>query len=176
MFADYAAGNYRLLSNSPCIDLGNNAYVNNANDSDGNSRIMGYCVDMGAYEHPSASILPHYWLLENELNLDGSDDYSDNDVDGFNNWEEWRCDTVPTNDQSYLGMNHITRTGTPAGVVIWWSSSTNRTYSLTRSTNLVINPTFTSMASNIPGREGSTCYTDTTSFTTGPCYFQVGAE
>jgi hypothetical protein len=49
MFAD-ADG--RLLAGSPCIDAGNDAAVPSGvtTDLDGNPRIQGACVDMGAFE------------------------------------------------------------------------------------------------------------------------------
>lgn len=40
LFFDLAAGNFRLQSNSPCINAGNNAYVATTTDLDGNPRIM----------------------------------------------------------------------------------------------------------------------------------------
>ncbi|HOC56498.1 MAG TPA: choice-of-anchor Q domain-containing protein, partial [Verrucomicrobiota bacterium] len=42
--------NLRLQANSPCINAGNNAYVVGATDLDGNPRINGDTVDVGAYE------------------------------------------------------------------------------------------------------------------------------
>ena len=61
-FVDAAAGNYRLSTNSPCIDRGANFYVQSATDLDGNPRIMNGGVDMGAYECQEA-VAPRfgYW-------------------------------------------------------------------------------------------------------------------
>ena len=49
-FVDSGAGDYRLASESPCINAGNNAYVAGTNDLDGNLRIVNVAADMGAYE------------------------------------------------------------------------------------------------------------------------------
>jgi hypothetical protein len=49
--------NLRLQPDSPCINAGNNAYVFTATDLDGNPRILGGTVDMGAYECSSPTSL-----------------------------------------------------------------------------------------------------------------------
>lgn len=48
--APTSAGNYRLQASSSAIDMGNSLSVTVSFDLDGNSRIMGRAVDMGAYE------------------------------------------------------------------------------------------------------------------------------
>ncbi len=48
--APTTAGNLRLQASSPAFDAGNDAVVGVATDLDGNPRIMGTAVDMGAYE------------------------------------------------------------------------------------------------------------------------------
>ncbi len=49
-FVEWEEGNYRLLSGSPCIDVGDNAGATTATDLDGSPRIINSIVDMGAYE------------------------------------------------------------------------------------------------------------------------------
>jgi hypothetical protein len=51
MFVNQAGGDFHLQSNSPCINMGANSYVNSATDLDGNPRIVQGTVDMGAYEY-----------------------------------------------------------------------------------------------------------------------------
>ena len=50
LFLDATAGDFHLLPNSPCIDTGYNGFVSSTTDVEGNPRILGRSVDMGAYE------------------------------------------------------------------------------------------------------------------------------
>ena len=54
-FADAANGDYHLVSDSPCIDAGNNNYVLEDIDLDGNERIQHFTVDIGCYEYELAT-------------------------------------------------------------------------------------------------------------------------
>jgi len=57
-FIDYAGGNYRLQTNSPCINAGSNGCLTVTVDLDGAPRVVDGIVDMGAYEHQRAP-----WIL-----------------------------------------------------------------------------------------------------------------
>jgi len=53
LFAAAADGNYRLTRRSPCVNTGTNQlWMTGAVDLDGEPRLVGTTVDMGAYEFP----------------------------------------------------------------------------------------------------------------------------
>ncbi len=173
LFLNLAGGDYHLSSNSPCINSGNNAYVSNTNDLDGNPRIVGGTVDIGAYEYQTpSSILSYAWAQQYGLPTDGTADYADSDGDGMNNYAEWKAGTNPTNAASVLVLQAPATTNT-TGITVTWQSVSGVTYYLQSSTNL---PVFTSLQSNLVGLAGSTSYTDTTATNSGPYFYRVGVQ
>jgi uncharacterized delta-60 repeat protein len=50
LLENLATGDLRLQANSPCIDAGTNSFVVGDTDLDGNPRVTGSAVDIGAYE------------------------------------------------------------------------------------------------------------------------------
>ncbi len=175
LFIEQAGANFRLQTNSPCINAGDNASVVTTNDLDGRPRILGGTVDMGAYEFQGDGIGEFTaWLLHYGLPTDGSTDYVDTDAHGMNNWQEWICDTNPTNALSVLRMLSIS--SGPSGPTVIWQSANTRDYFLQRSVAFLRPPVFVTVATNIVGQAGVTTYVDTTANDPRPLFYRVGVH
>jgi hypothetical protein len=175
LFVNTAAGNFRLQSNSPCINTGHPASAPGSTDLEDNPRIAGGTVDIGAYEFQSpASVISYAYLQQYGLPMDGTVDYADSDGDGMNNWQEWQSGTIPTNILSLLQMTDVLNG--ISGTTVTWQSVSDRTYFLLRSDNLAAEPAFSIIASNLVGEAGTTSYLDPTTAGTGPCFYRVGVQ
>jgi hypothetical protein len=180
-FVDYTGGNLHLGSNSPCINSGTFGTARTTNDLDGNPRIVGGTVDIGAYEYQTpTSIISYAWLQQYGLPTDGSADYADTDGDTMNTYQEWFSGTIPTNALSVLALLPPAPTNNPAGLVVSWQSvftpGTGHTYFLQRSTNLGAHPAFFTIRQLISGRAGTISFTDTKATNSGPYFYRVGVQ
>ncbi|HTA29593.1 MAG TPA: choice-of-anchor Q domain-containing protein, partial [Candidatus Cybelea sp.] len=172
---DPVHGNFRLQSNSPCINAGNNSFVTSTTDLDGRPRVVGGTVDMGAYEYQGPGMGEFTaWLQQYGLPTDGSADYADSDHNGMSNLGKWRAGLNPTNPVSVLQM--ITATNAPTGLSVTWQSVSGINYYLQRAGNLQSQPAFSSIQSNIVGQTNSTTFTDTNVTGLGPFFYRVGVQ
>ncbi len=169
-FIDYSHGDLRLQSNSSCVNAGNNAFVATVTDVDGNPRIVGGTVDLGASECQMPAWLSCFaWLQTYQLATDAAALHADADGDGLNNWQEWICGTCPTNPFSTLRLLSATPMGTAVSVT--WQSVAGTTYVLERSTSPA--EAFKRVAANIIGQADTTTYIDTNGTGTGPLFYRV---
>ena len=164
---------YRLQANSPCINAGKNALAVGPTDLDGNPRISGGTVDVGAYEFQNpASVISYAWLQQYRLATDGSADFADADGDGMNNWKEWICGTNPTNAQSVLRM--LPPTNSPSGgITLSWQSVSNRSYALERGAGMGLTQQFSNLAAAIQGQPSVTVFTDTNAPPPGSSFYRI---
>ena len=174
-FMDLAGGNVRLQANSPCINAGDNRRACISPDMDGNPRLVGGTVDIGAYEFQTpTSVISYAWLQRYALPTDGTADFTDLDGDGFNNWQEWRAGSTPTNALSFLRLLPPAPAGT--NLTLTWPSAIGRSYSLDYSPDLSATPRFLPLATNLPGGTGTTTFTLTNPAAAPFRFYRVGVE
>lgn len=113
LFVDQLARDYRIASNSPCIDLGaNESWMATAEDLDGNPRLHNQVVDMGAYEIQSPSGTPDY----DQDGLSNADEalvygtartVADTDDDGMGDGNEIHAHTDPSDSSSVMKILQV---------------------------------------------------------------------
>jgi hypothetical protein len=174
LFVNAANGDFRLQSNSPCINWGNNVFITNAADLAGNPRIVEGTVDMGAYEYQGIVGLA-------DSDNDGISDDWERQYGGNQNPDRVCSNGVNTILQAYIaGLNpndpdskfltSVFRSSTSS--ILGWNTTSGRVYSVYFSTNLLNG--FQCLETNIPWIAG--CYTDLVHSACGEGFYKIGVE
>ena len=86
-----------------------------------------------------------------------ADAVADEDEDGMTNLDELIAGTNPTNENSVLAVD-FTAVSTNSQAILRWPSVLDRTYTVSRSTNLPAG--FSVLATNLPALPAMNVYTD----------------
>jgi len=172
---DISGGDFRLTSNSPCINAGDNSLGVGSVDLDGNPRVVGGTTDVGAYEFQSpVSPISYAWLAQYGFANDGSADGLDPDGDHMTNFQEWRAGTVPTNAASAVRVVSVTSAAPNPGLLVRWESVYFKSYFVERSTNLAIESPFVTISSNFASQPtATTAALDVAATNSGPYFYRV---
>ncbi|MGE4490556.1 MAG: S8 family serine peptidase, partial [Kiritimatiellales bacterium] len=154
LFADSHVGDFHLQSTSPCIDAGMAVYVKTETDLDGQARIVGNAVDIGAYEFGMIGDVDEDGLPDDwESRYFGNSKSADPNKLAANGLNSLRAAYIagldPTDPQNVFGITGgDAETGT-----FEWSSVSGRVYSVWWTTNLT--ESFQCLESNILWTAGS---------------------
>ncbi len=155
LFVDLVGGDYHLRPDSPCVDAGTSDVEGiPEQDMDGEARVLGAEIDMGADEclDSDGDLLPDYLERFHFESLSwGPDD--DPDCDGMSIAEELVCGTNPSNPHSCLKVTEIMPL--ELSTRVWWNALPGRQYRVDASENmkdwLCISPVIT--REDLPGEE-----------------------
>ncbi|MGH7942303.1 MAG: hypothetical protein ACREFR_14640 [Limisphaerales bacterium] len=140
-----------------------------------NPRIVGGTVDIGAYEYQTPTLVISYaYLKQYGLPTDGSVDFKDLDGTAFDVYQDWIASLNPTNSASVPAMLTPVTTNIKTGVKVTWQGVSGIPYFLQRSTNLISEPPFTTIQSNVTGQTNTTSYTDASATNNVPYFYRVG--
>ena len=123
-FVDAANGNYRLAADSPCRGAGSKVHAAGETDLDGNPRIMGRFIDMGAYEFVEET--PEPPSLAEALDCPALAFATGGDAEWVGQWEKThdgedaaRSGTISDNQSTWLE----TTVAGPGTLSFWWTVS-----------------------------------------------------
>jgi hypothetical protein len=142
LFADAGGGDHHLMPNSPCINAGDNRFVQLNEDLDGNARIFDYLADMGAYEYQRFLDRDDDGLSDGfELYYFGDETSAvpadDPDGDGYDNLAEHIGCSSPFDSSSVFSVMDV-GVDENGRFAVYWDSMPGRIYDIYWKSNLFI--------------------------------------
>ena len=116
---------------------------------------------------------PYSWLSQYGLTNFNTEVMADIDRDGLLTWQEYVAGTNPTNAASNLRITG--GSATVQGMVIRWSSASNKFYSLSQTTNLMEAFAAIAGATNLPATPPENVYTNDVP-TGGISFYRIGVH
>lgn len=163
----------QLLINSMNVSAASNQHsyvVTWANVTD-----TGVLTTAFAENRTTNTSTPEWWLASfgwtNDFEVAAT---NDNDNDGMNNWQEWVAGCDPTNSNSVFRFTSVD-IAQDHGMVVSWPSISNRSYTVSRATDLRASTnafTILSGASNMPATPAQNVYTDAVQGV-GPYFYKI---
>ncbi|MBP7828900.1 MAG: hypothetical protein KA248_03165 [Kiritimatiellae bacterium] len=162
-FEGWAAWDYRLASNSPCVEQGlNQDWMTNAVDLDATARLKNLYVDIGAYESVWTNVDTDGdgLVVGIERSWFGTSDFlTDTDGDDQDDWEEGMITGTSPTDGSLYFRGFVSGAG--GRPVVRWPGITDRVYAVETVVNLVTGQwACVPGGSNLEGRAGFMYYTN----------------
>ena len=119
---------------------------------------------------------PEWWLSSHGLTngTPGQEELLDGDSDGMLAWEEWVCDTDPTDGNSVLQITNVGSDG--SGIRVDWKGGAQAFQSLERRTNLVSGSSWIPIFANMPPTSISTNFTDVGGTNTASGFYRIKAQ
>jgi len=114
--------------------------------------------------------IPDAWEWQYFVSLTNTTSTSDSDGDGFSDYSEYMAGTIPTNAGSLLALTNAL--ATEGGErVLWWPSVSNRTYSVSRTENIM--GTWTNISGSLTATPPVNVYTDSTPVSAEAVFYRV---
>jgi hypothetical protein len=125
---------------------------------DNDLHITGLYTAPAGNPDSNSNSIPDEWELQVFGNLTNSAT-GDNDGDGLDNFGEWVAGTHPTNGTSVFRFTNLVQ-NVGVGMVLRWSSESNRYYTLRLSTNLLLDPFSGVLTNRMPANPPMNVHTD----------------